>query len=400
MITIPGFVRGFNDDVEQLMYRFGNCRRRAYIMKQRGVDRPTILKQLHQETELPTRYVYAAYDTIKTLLPHVAFGGLQLQRLREAGRITRKEYHARRNAILACRGDRSRKGNVCLRIENGMLRINIEDKRWVKLPIQIPNKYLSTLSRAEFYTVQVKRRLDMKGYDVKITIPVEPPPTIEARRVMALDINSGHVDFAVAEKSDLRPVAFGKVDCHELLDAKKDEKQALLHRLVNKVARIAKHYQAEVVVGKLRSNYMNHCHHFNRRVQGMNQFELRRILRYKLPLKGVGVSERSEAYTSKVGAELSQPLGLDVHKASAYAFAVKVIDYASFTFLRDAHADEGNGSLSIGLNGRSELTVPHQSWLSGLMCSDPYSSGEATPNLGKGGWSPRPAETSILQVKV
>lgn len=44
VVAVPGFVEGINDDVEQLMHKFGNCRRRAYVMKQKGVDRLEILK--------------------------------------------------------------------------------------------------------------------------------------------------------------------------------------------------------------------------------------------------------------------------------------------------------------------------------------------------------------------
>jgi hypothetical protein len=52
-ITVPGYVEGISDDVEQLIRRFGNCRRRAYMMKQKGIDRLEILRQLHRETGLP-----------------------------------------------------------------------------------------------------------------------------------------------------------------------------------------------------------------------------------------------------------------------------------------------------------------------------------------------------------
>ena len=33
VVAVPGFVEGMNGDVEQLMRKFGNCRRRAYAMK-------------------------------------------------------------------------------------------------------------------------------------------------------------------------------------------------------------------------------------------------------------------------------------------------------------------------------------------------------------------------------
>jgi IS605 OrfB family transposase len=225
---------------------------------------------------------------------------------------------------------------------------------------------------------------------------------------MTLDVNSGHVDFAVVDKAGLQPVVFGKVNCHELLDANKGKKRMLLHRLVNKVANIAKHYQAEVVAGKLRSNYTSHHHRFNRRIQGMNQYAMREIMRYKLPLKGHVFTELSENNTTKLGRKLSTLLGLDVHKASAYAFALKATDYPRFqsllrdvTFLHEFCAYEEDGIPSMRQVGGSEPTVPHQS-LTRLMCNELGMTlpRKATPNQGTGGWPHRPAQTSILQVKV
>jgi IS605 OrfB family transposase len=405
VITVPGFVEGINDDVEQLMRKFGNCRRRAYSMKQKGIDRLEILKQLHQETGLPTRYVYTAYDTIKALPPHVTFGGLKLQRLRETGQISREEYYARRNGMLACRGDRSCKGNHCLRIEGNMLRINTGTYQWTSMSLSIPEKYQERygafLDGSKPYTVILRRRPDKRGYDAKIIIPTEPLVTPEPKRMMALDINSGHVDFAVAEKATLKPLVFGKVNCSELVNAGHGKKEILTHKLVNKVGNIAKHYGAEVIAGKLRTLYCKGHRRTNRKVQGMNQYRMRQILRYKLPLRGIRYRDMSEAYTTQVGRRLSRPLGVDVHKAAAYAFSVKVIDYPSFTFLHNVHANEEDGILSMRLNEGSEPTAPHQA--TGLVCNDLHAGAceEATPNfLGKGGLEPNQFQTHILQVKV
>ena len=57
-----------------------------------------------------------AYATIEHLPPHVTFGGLKNQRLREKGKITNEEYKKRRNSIIYARGDKSRKGNLNMRI--------------------------------------------------------------------------------------------------------------------------------------------------------------------------------------------------------------------------------------------------------------------------------------------
>jgi len=408
--TVPAFVSGTHPEVERLVFAFENARRRAYVMKQKGIDRLTILRRLTCETGIPARYVSAAYDSIKTLPPHVTFGGKRTQQLRQRGKLTAEEYRLCRNRILACRGERARKGNLCLRLVDGhILRVNIGEKRWIKLPIQVPKKYRPLLRNCGAYTVLLKRRYDMRGYDVRITVNIEEPEMKPVNRVMALDINSGHVDFAVVDKASLQPVVFGKVDCHELLDANKGKKRIILHRLVNKVANIAKHYQAEVVAGKLRSNYTNHRRRFNRRIQGMNQYAMRQIMRYKLPLKGCAFTSLSENNTTKLGRRLSKPVGLDVHKASAYAFAVKATDYPCFqsllrdvTFLHEFCAYEEDGIPSMRQVGGSEPTVPHQS-LTRLVCNElgvPLLPREATPNQGTGGLASNQFQTHILQVKV
>jgi hypothetical protein len=134
--TGPGFVNGTHPAVEGLIFAFENARRRAYMMKQKGIDRLLILRQLNREIRIPARYVSAAYDSIKGLPPHVTFGGKRAQQLRQQGKLTAEEYRLCRNRILACRGEHAQKGNLCLRIVDGhMLRVNVGPAKWVKLPI-------------------------------------------------------------------------------------------------------------------------------------------------------------------------------------------------------------------------------------------------------------------------
>jgi hypothetical protein len=129
----------------------------------------------------------------------------------------------------------------------------------------------------------------------------------------------------------------------------------------------------------------------------MSQHRLRQVMRYKLPLSGVKFSERSEAYTSKVGKKLSKPLGLDIHKASAYAFAIKVIDYPTFMFLRGVRANEGDGSPSTGPSGGSGLTVPCQG---DSLTRDEAEMAEATPQFMGWGGGFKPFQTTVLRLEV
>ena len=401
-VAIPAGINKSVPEIEDLMQKFGNARRRAYAMKWKGIDRLEIIRRLTRELNIPAYYILTAYDSVKALPPHATFGGLALQRLRERGKISKEEFHRRRDSLLACRGEARLSGNRCLRIIGDELRVTLGYHKWISVPIFIPKKYRRYLRKDSAYMVVLKRRPDGRGYNVRIVVDVEEPEIEEPRRVMALDINSGHVDFAVVEKQSLKPIVFGKFNCSEIVNARRGKKRILTHKLVNKIGNIARHYGAEVVAGKLRTLYRKGRKRVNRKVQGMSQFAMRQIMSYKLPLKGIRYRERSEGYTSQIGSKLSRPLGLDVHKASAYAFAIKVIDYPSFTFLRGVRADEGDGILSTWLNGGSGLTALHQVRMN-LMRDEllraPARNEEATPNQGKGGGG-NSLQNRIIQVTV
>jgi len=59
--TVPAFVSSTHPEVESLIFAFENARRRAYVMKEKGIDRLAILRQLNREVCIPARYVSAAY---------------------------------------------------------------------------------------------------------------------------------------------------------------------------------------------------------------------------------------------------------------------------------------------------------------------------------------------------
>jgi IS605 OrfB family transposase len=400
-LTVLGFIPGLNEEVEHLMLRFGNARRRAYSMKRKGIDRLQIIRDLRKETGLHTRYVWTAYEMVKDLPPHVTFGGKELQRLREEGKISKEEYRLRRNNLLACLGQAHFKGNQCLRVEGDKLRVNVAPRKWIYLPLQIPQRYegyRKYLDGSKPYTVLLRRRDDGSGYDVRIAVEIETPEISEPERVMTLDLNAGHIDFAVVEKENLKPVAFGRINCHELLNSREGKNRAVVYKAVRKIGNIAKHYNAKVVVGRLRMASTKN-RKANKKIHRMSHFRLRQVMGYKLPLSGVRFSERSEAYTSKVGKKLSKPLGLDIHKASAYAFAIKVIDYPTFMFLRSVPSDEGDGSLRRWLSGGSGLTAPCQA---NCLTRDEASAeeAEATPQFMGWGGGLEPFQATVLQVRV
>ena len=356
-ITIPGYICEISEEekeeLEKLLFKFGRARRRAYSLKQKGYMKSEIERILHEEICLNSRYIKDAYHSVKDLPPHVTFGGLKNQRLREKGKISKEEFHRRRNSIVISRGDKSKRGNLNMRldIERMEIRINTgEDRKWIYPKVYIPKKYLERyghlLDGSAPYTVIIKRRND-GGYDVRITIDTQTEVK-EGKRVLALDINAGHIDFAVVEKEKPKVVSVGRIGIHETQYVRKGKREYRVHQAVDKIGNIAKHYDADIFVGKLKTGKFNSNNKkANREVKNMPQYKFRKTLK-KLERKGIKVVEKSKKNTSKVGKKISPIVGLDVHKCSAIAFAVKSISRNLFknliTLLSVVSSNEGDGS--------------------------------------------------------
>ena len=355
-VTIPGYVCEISgeerEELEKLMFKFGRARRRAYSLRRKRYTKSEIEKILRDEICLNARYISSAYDSIKSLPPHVTFGGLKNQRLREKGKISKEEFHRRRNSIVISRGEKSKKGNLNIRLTERMeLRINTgEDRKWIYPKVYIPKKYLEKYRRlldgSAPYTVLIKRRND-GGYDVRVTVEVQTEVE-EGKRVLALDVNAGHIDFAVVEKEEPKVIATGRVEVHETQYVRKGKREYRIHQAVDKIGNIAKHYDADVAVGKLNTgSFKSDNRKANRKVKNMPQHKFRQTLK-KLERRGIKVEEKSEKNTTRVGEKISPLVGLDVHKCSAIAFALKSINYNLFrhlmTLLSGVSSNEGDGS--------------------------------------------------------
>jgi len=359
-LTIPAGIELSGGEEEKafqnLFFAFGKARRLCYSLRQKyelkgEMSRSEIIKRVQAITGLNSRYVKDAYATIEHLPAHVTFGGLKNQRLREKGKITKEEYKKRRNSIIYARGEKSRKGNLNLRIVEitgeKYLRVNVGDRKWLFLKLFIPHKYMKKYAKyldgSHPYSVLIKRKDNDEGYDVRITIRAECAFK-EGSRLIALDMNKSHIDFCVMDKKHKDVVAVGKINTAELQNTRRNKREHQIKKVANKVKNLAKHFNADVFIGNLRtSNFKSH-RKANRIVHQMPQFKLRKWIKHICVKNGVKCEERSEAYTTKVGRMLSPILGLDVHKCAAIAFALKLLDFPLFKLLSGVSSNEGDGS--------------------------------------------------------
>ncbi len=205
-------------------------------------------------------------------------------------------------------------------------------------------KYAQYLDGSRPYSVLIKRKDNDKGYDVRITIRVECNVN-EGSRIIALDMNKSHIDFCVMDKHLKNVVAVGRINTSELQNTRRNKREHQIKKVAHKIKNIAKHFDADVFIGKLRTSKFKSHRKANRIVHQMPQLKLRKWIKHICVKNGVRCEERSEAYTTKVGRILSHILGLDVHKCAAIVFALRLSDFHVFKFLSGVTSNEDNGSL-------------------------------------------------------
>jgi IS605 OrfB family transposase len=171
-----------------------------------------------------------------------------------------------------------------------------------------------------------------------------------------------------------------------------------LNKLVNKIGNLARHYNAEVVVGQLNTGtFWSYSTKATRKIRQLPQYRFRQLLK-RLEVQGIKVSERSEAYTSKLGELVSQLVGYDIHKCAAMMFALKVINYEVFTqlktlFLFGVPSDEADGRRRRGQRRESGLTasIQYRTLLKSMKCWMAMNSSRGE----EGGYLPMPGREGL-----
>ncbi|MFZ8785106.1 IS200/IS605 family accessory protein TnpB-related protein [Thermocrinis sp.] len=350
------------EKVLNLMRKFSSMVRFAYKRLLEGVERKELKKLLSQKYGINTRYsddaILLAQQILDSCLQRgqnpkkLVFGSRELfEKLKkkhltgERRKKLRQKWEERRYGILYSRGDKSKEGNLNLRLVNldnqWHLRINLgngeyvwakvvrsakrEKDRWINL--------VWDLTQAErtgnwfAYTV----RLKLKNGKIYAQISKEekfPEITITKENgVIGIDINAYPFHLALAWTSrDGNLEKYERISLNGLLDGNTDKREYLSWQIAHQVVEIAKREGKAIVVENLEKIPKG------RRGDGMPK--LRQKLQkwiYKGLLEkievvckrnGVQVIKVNPAYTSVIGRLKYSPIyRIDKDVAGAYVIA-------------------------------------------------------------------------------
>ena len=345
-----------------LMRKFSSMVRFAYKRLLEGVERKELKKVLSRKYEINTRYsdsaILLAEQTLNSCIERgqnpkkLVFGSRKLFEKLKKKHLTgkrkgklRQEWEERRYGILYSRGDKSKEGNLNLRLVNlegqWYLRINLGNGEYIWAKVVRSAKrgkdkwidFIWDLTQAEktgnwfSYTI----RLKLKNGKIYAQISREekfPEITITKENgVIGIDINAYPFHLALAYTSRNGNLEkYEKICLNDLLYGNTEKRKYLSWQVAHQIVEIAKREKKAIVMENLEK--------IPKGKRGDGMPKLRQKLQkwiYKGLLEkieivskrnGIQVIKVNPAYTSIIGKfKYSPMLGIDKDVAGAYVIA-------------------------------------------------------------------------------
>jgi len=394
--------------LDDLMRRWSSCMRYAYKRLLEGKTRNELKKELQNVFNLNSRYVDDAILEAQRIITlseelgfnpkKVVFGGrtlfekLSKKHLSEKQRNRlKREWRERRQGNLYSRGDKSKNGNLNLRVimQEGKpyLRINVGNRKWIILELITSHKkwglFESYLIQGVPYSVRIQKRNGR--YYCYITFE-EGVPEIEIgfeEGAIGIDLNAfpSHIAWAeVGKDGNLR--SYGEVHTPHLFDGKKTKRDYWAWIYAHEVIRIALEKKKGIVLESLkikekgfRGDYTGRK---SRRIRhNFSYRKLKERIVHLARIYGIAVKEVNPAYTSVIGMLKYAPqLSLTKDVASAWVIARRGLglsegvpkNYRVFLQVADESPQRESGTVSESTCGRNSdtagkvKTCPYNPW--------------------------------------
>ncbi|MFX1475803.1 MAG: hypothetical protein ACFFCO_10065, partial [Promethearchaeota archaeon] len=322
--------------INELIRRQSACTRYAYNRICEGKTKTEIEVDLREKfPRINSRYRRGAYTRARSIFEaakeHVKSGGLMSQekvvfgsrktlQKRECGRITQKEWRSLRMNQLFSSGDKSKGGNLNLRLlqkENQLhLRMNVGLCEWIYVPVYLASQIPRFVAGKTAYGVRVLRR--GKHYELRINYEESHPvPTIGFQQgAVGLDFNHDTIDLAVTNTQGQLKKTY-TIDCPSLTCTKRGKRAWLIGNLAKKVVRFAKYWRRGLVLERLED--------VARSKPNQHKFTHRKFLEAVMRCaerEGVMVHQVNPAYTSVIGRwKYASYYHITVHQAAALVIA-------------------------------------------------------------------------------
>ncbi|GAJ40743.1 IS200/IS605 family accessory protein TnpB-related protein [Saccharococcus caldoxylosilyticus] len=332
----------------------------------KNVDLPTCLGGLRQRLEkLKAKEAELKRHLDQRMIPRVIFGGKQNFCKRLKGKITNEEWKDLRSNQLYARGDKSKKGNLNIRllyddntyecyveIANPLGQQESKTAPRLRFPVSVPEKYEEEIINLVMgeqvgvnakgkpiinyqpYTVEIKRKngeyyihliYEEEVYGRELTYD-EP---IQAERIAGMDINIDRIAVSIVSKQGnfLQSKVFY---CHELEYVRANKRNNIVGETVRDVYDwLLQENVGAVVIENIQLRQQHDTDkRFNRFTHNFKKKKLTdTIIRRGMRL-GFRIKKVNPAYTSVIGRfKYRKKYGLSVHESAALVIGRRGLGY-------------------------------------------------------------------------
>jgi transposase, putative, N-terminal domain len=356
------------DTVLDLMRRFSSAMRYAYQRLLESEKRKDLKKNISRLFNINTRYsddaILLAKQTIETYKSHnknpkkVIFGSRALFNKLNKKHLTGglrnsliKKWREKRQGNLYSRGDKSKQGNLNLRLQwiddKLCFRINIGDRqyiytkvirsvkrekdKWIELMLML----LKAKESGSWFPYSV--RLKLKNGKVYAFISVEeklPPITIKKDSgVIGIDINAYPFHLALAfTNKDGNLEKYQSISLNELLEVNSEKRQYLEWQIAHNIIEIAKKENKAIAIENLdklpKGRRGDGFAKLRSRLQKWSYKRLLNKIEILAKRNGIEIIKVNPAYTSLIGKLKYAPqFNIDKDIAAAFVIARRGLGY-------------------------------------------------------------------------
>lgn len=264
----------------------------------------------------------------------VVFGGRKAWEDMKAGTITKNEWLRHRDSQIYCRGDKTQKGNLNIRImDDDTLRITVGTRKWTTFKLFVPDKYqqeLKTmLASGVAYNVRLKRK-DDQHYKVMIDYQIEPPVAFVGFQNGAVGVDTNPDRIAVANVSaDGNLVATETFINNRILYGSREKRDYDIGCLVNKVIQYAQERGKGIVFEDLKFDKdKSGSRKWKRKQSNFVWKKFITLLERKCVENGIQYEKVNPAFTSIIGKyKYRWMYKISIHESAAFVIGRRGLGY-------------------------------------------------------------------------
>jgi IS605 OrfB family transposase len=274
----------------------------------------------------------------------VIFGGRKAWEDLKLGTITKDEWLSRRDNQIYCRGDKTQKGNLNIRIINDTLRITVGTRKWVSYKLFIPKKYQQDLkimlSSGRAYNVRLKRK-DNQHFKVMIDCQIEPPEVSVNFQNGVIGVDTNPDRIAVADVSaDGNLVTTETFINTRILYASSDKRDYDIGCLIKKVIGYALERGKGIVFEDLKFDKdKSGSHQWKRKQSNFIWKRFITLLERKCMKNGIQYKKVNPAFTSIIGKyKYRWMYKTSIHESAAFVIGRRGLGYnEKLSFYKQSH---------------------------------------------------------------